>query len=79
MRNSWTDERLDDGFNHVGAEIQAVRNEVKSVKHDVQSLRGEVHDGFSQMNARLDGLQRIFMQLCGGVIVALIGLIATQL
>lgn len=61
MRQSWTDERLDDlnnrvdnGFRRVGADLRA-------------------------LNARFDALQRTMLQIGGGVIVALVGLIATQL
>jgi hypothetical protein len=39
---------------------------------DLRGIRGE-------MNARFDALQRTMLQLGGGAIVALIGLIATQL
>ena len=39
---------------------------------DLRGIRGE-------MNARFDALQRTMLQLGGGVIAALIGLIATQL
>jgi hypothetical protein len=61
MRESWTDERLDDlshrmdeGFRRIDADLRA-------------------------LNARFDALQRTMLQVGGGVIVALIGLIATQL
>ena len=61
MRQSWTDERLDDlnhrvdeGFNRVDAELRA-------------------------LNGRFDALNRTLLQIGGGVIIALIGLIATQL
>jgi hypothetical protein len=61
MRQSWTDERLDDlntrvddGFRRVDADLR-------------------------ELNARFDALQRTMLQVGGGVIVALVGLIATQL
>lgn len=61
MRQSWTDERLDDlsqrmdsGFARVDADLRA-------------------------LNSRFDGLQRTMIQVGGGVIAALVGLIATQL
>lgn len=38
-----------------------------------------VDDELRAVNARLDGLQRTMLQIGGGVIVSLIGLIATQL
>jgi hypothetical protein len=65
MRESWTDPRLDD-MNH------RMEAGFRRVDEDVRGLRAE-------MNARFDGLQRTLLQLGGGVIAALIGLIATQL
>ncbi len=65
MRQSWTDERLDDLSQRMDAGF-------RRVDADVRELRAE-------MNARFDGLNRTLLQLGGGVIVALIGLIATQL
>jgi hypothetical protein len=61
MRQSWTDERLDDLNNRVDEGF-------KRVDADLRAL-----------NARFDGLQRTMLQVGGGVIVALVGLIATQL
>jgi hypothetical protein len=65
MRQSWTDERLDDLS-------QRMDEGFRRVDADVRELRTE-------MNARFDNLNRSLLQLGGGVIVALIGLIATQL
>jgi len=65
MRQSWTDERLDDLSQRMDAGF-------RRVDADVRELRAE-------MNARFDGLNRTLLPLGGGVIFALIGLIATQL
>jgi len=61
VRESWTDERLDD-----------FRGEVNRRFDKVDSELGRVND-------RLDGLHRAMLQIGGGIVVALIGLIATQL
>lgn len=65
MRESWTDERLDDGFARVSA--------------DISELRGEIRDLRKEMQQEFRSLQRLLVQLAGGIIVALLGVIATQL
>lgn len=72
MRNSWTDERLDDGFERVHADIALLRSESHSIREEVNSLRQEMHEGFG-------ALHRSLFQIGGGIIAALIGVIATQL
>jgi hypothetical protein len=65
MRETWTDERLDDLNGRVS-------DGFRRLDEDLRSLRGEV-------NARFDALQRTMIQLGSAMIAALIGLIATQL
>ena len=42
MRSTWTDERLDDGFDRLSAELVSVRREVGSVRDEVGSVREEI-------------------------------------
>jgi hypothetical protein len=97
MRESWTDERLDDGFERVSADIRSlhdevgglrkemrwefgsVRQEIGSVRQETGSLRQEMNARFEHMEARFDDLQRTLLQVGGGMIVALLGILATQL
>ncbi len=72
MRQSWTDERLDDGFDRVHADLRAVRGEVSS-------FRVETKERFDKVEERFDHWQRMFFQLGIGIFVALLGLLATQL
>lgn len=79
VRDSWTDERLDDmsrrmelGFAEVKTEL---RREIGSVRQEIGSVRGEI----GAMNDRLHSMQRMMIQFQGILIAALIGLIATQL
>jgi hypothetical protein len=83
MRESWTDARLDD----FRAETA---NRFDAVDQRFDSLERRMDDGFNRVNAdlralreetnsRFDSMQRTLLQMGGGVIVALIGLIATQL
>jgi len=80
MRESWTDERLDDGFRRTEADIRGLRSEVSDLRTE---LKGEINGLRAEMNSRFDGLQRTMLQVGGGMIAALIagfmGLIATQL
>lgn len=101
MRESWTDERLDDGFDRVSADIQllrdetgalrrelrqelrqeigSVRQETCSVRQETGSLRLEMNSRFEHLESRFDDLQRTLLQVGGGMIVALLGILATQL
>lgn len=94
MRESWTDERLDDGFDRVSADIQLLRDEtgalrrelrqelrqeIGSVRQETGSLRQEMNGRFEHLEGRFDDLQRTLLQVGGGMIVALLGVIATQL
>jgi hypothetical protein len=72
MRESWTDARLDDFAKHTDRRFD-------EVDRRFDSLERRMEGGFSDINARFDALQRTLLQLGGGVLVALIGLIATQL
>jgi hypothetical protein len=65
MRVNWTDERLNDLSHRMDAGFNRV-------DADLRELRGE-------MSSRFDALQRTLILAAGGVIAALIGLIATQL
>jgi hypothetical protein len=79
MRESWTDARLDDFAAHTDRRFDAVDQRFDAVDQRFESLERRMEHGFAEMNARFDALQRTLLQLGAGVIVALIGLIATQL
>lgn len=100
MRNSWTDERLDDGFDRVHSEfarvhsefaqvhsefdrvhsdLREIRGEMRDIRGEMSSFRIETNARFEHLEGRFDDLQRTLMQVGGGMIVALLGIIATQL
>jgi hypothetical protein len=72
MRESWTDARLSDFAAHTDRRFEALERRVdegfRRVDADMRALNG-----------RFDSLQRTMLQIGGGVIAALVGLIATQL
>ena len=61
VRESWTDERMDDFARNVERRFDKVDHELHRV------------------NDRLDALHRGLFQVGGGIIVALVGIIVTQL
>jgi len=69
MRESWTDERLDD------FRAETARR--------FETLERRVDDGFNRVDARFDALQRTLLQVGGGLIATLVagffGVIITQL
>jgi uncharacterized protein Yka (UPF0111/DUF47 family) len=87
MRESWTDERLDDGFDRVSADIQLLRKETGALRKELRqelrqetgALRQEMNGRFEHLESRFDDLQRTLLQVGGGMIVALLGILATQL
>jgi len=79
MRQSWTDERLDE-FR------ESVNRQFASVDKRFDETNRRMDAGFTQLNERLDGLHRVLLQTMVafgvgllGLIAALIGVIATQL
>lgn len=72
MRESWTDKRLDDFAAHVDQRFDAVDKRF-------ENLERRTEDGFARIDSRFDSLQRTLIGLGGTMIVALLGIIATQL
>jgi hypothetical protein len=82
-RAAWTDERLDDlaeamrtGFDRVHQDLRDLRGDVTAVRSegrdDIATLRTEIHSGFDRLNSKMD-------RFGGGIIIALIGVIAAIL
>ena len=86
MRESWTDDRLDDlakrmdaGFDRVDVDLRGLRGEMKAgferVDGKFRALRGEVRSEMGQLNARFDACYRVLLMSSVGTVVALLGLI----
>lgn len=75
MRESWTDERLDDFRDEVSRRFDEVDRRFDKVDIEFRALRME-------MNGRFDSLQRTLLQIAGGTIATLLagfaGIIITQ-
>ena len=68
MRSTWTDSRLDDFAKHTDQRFDKLERAVGEVRAEVIGVRGEVH-----------ALQRTIIGVGGGLMAAVIGVIATQL
>lgn len=86
MRESWTDERLDDFAKHVDHRFDRVDRRFEEVYRrfeEVDRRFDKVDTELNRVNDRLDGLHRTLLQMAGGTIATLIagfaGVIATQL
>lgn len=89
MAQEWTDWRLDDlnkkvdrGFEHADSEACALRLEMRT---EFTQLRGEMKEGFTRIDQRLDSVQRTMVQgviaMTGATLAgfsAIFVLIATQ-
>lgn len=79
MRDSWTDERLDDFAKHVDHRFDEVDRRFGDVDRRFDKVDAELH----RVNDRLDALHRTLLHFAGGAIATLIagiaGFIATQL
>jgi len=72
MKESWTDDRLDDFAKHVDRRFDHVDQRFDRIEKDVRELRADVNSNFK-------ALQRTLYLTGGGIIAALIGVIGTQL
>jgi flagellar motor component MotA len=90
MRQSWTDDRLDDlshrmneRFDHFEAEMN---RRFERVEGEMREIRTEMREDNRAIQTNLDSLQKLAIRVGGailaaslGMLAALIGLIATQL
>ena len=82
-RAAWTDERLDDLAEAMRTGFARLDQDIRDVRSDVANLRGEMHLGFGQVREEINGLRTelrtVMFRVGGGVIVGLLGVIATIL
>jgi hypothetical protein len=85
VRESWTDERLDDlnakvdrGFDRIDADLRALRVETRT---EFTALRGEMKAGFDRVDerfekidARFEALHRLLFRSAVVLVAALVGL-----
>jgi hypothetical protein len=83
VRETWTDERLDDLKESVGDIARRMDAGFAESRVEAAAIRKEMREGFRAVDARFDALHHTIIQIGGGMAAAfcaaLIGLIATQL
>ena len=86
MRESWTDDRLDDLNGKVDAlrlemrtEFKAVRGEMKAGFDKIDGRFDKIDERFEKMDERLLQIYQTMVAFCGVAMAALIGFIATQI
>jgi len=72
-------EAVEHRFDVIDQRFKAVEQRLGAVEQRLGAVEHRMDEGFRALNARFDAFQRGLFQVGGGIIVALIGLIATQL
>jgi hypothetical protein len=78
MRQSWTDDRLDDFRAETQRRFDEADKRFDRVENSIKDLSGEMHARFDSMDARFDSLQRVMLQFSGTLVIAAIGFMITQ-
>jgi hypothetical protein len=68
MRQSWSDDRLDDLNRRVDDGFRDLRAEIRGVRGEVSGLRAEIHEGRRHVDDRFDRLNQTLMVIGGGLI-----------
>lgn len=79
MRESWTDERLDDFRAETARRFDEVERRFDRLDARIDDQFGRVDDRFGHLEGRIDGLQRAIVFSNTAIFTAMLGLIATQL
>jgi hypothetical protein len=90
MREAWTDERLDDGFDRVSADIQSLREEMGAMRvelrqeigsvrvalrEEIGSVRVELREEIGSLRQGLDELRNVLMYVGGAMVVGMLGVL----
>jgi hypothetical protein len=83
VRESWTDDRLDDLNQRVAGLSHRMDSRFDRVDTRFDAIDAKFDARFGSMDAKFDAMQRLMIQVGGGIIATLLasfaGLIATQL
>lgn len=86
MLERWNDDKMDalaSKVDGLGAQMEKgfarVDADMRETKSEIAAVRGEMKEGFSRIDARFERMQRQMLQFYGVLIVAMAGVIASQL
>lgn len=71
--------KTDRRFDEVDRRLDEVDRRFDGIDKRFEAVERRMENGFGELNARFDAMQRALFQIGGGMIAALVGLIATQL
>jgi division protein CdvB (Snf7/Vps24/ESCRT-III family) len=77
MRQTWTDERMDDLSRRMDAGFARNDADLRSVNARIDARFEGMDARLDAINARFDAMQRTTLQVGGGMIAALLGVMAT--
>ncbi len=83
VRETWTDERLDDLKAGTERGFDGVKGEIREVRGEIGELRGEIRELRTETNARFDSMQRtmiigfatLFASVVGSVVAGVLAAI----
>lgn len=73
VRDSWTDERLDDFKDNIDHRFDEVDRRFDRAECEIRELRVEMHAGFDALNARFDAMQRTMIVGFAGIAASIVG------
>jgi hypothetical protein len=87
MRESWTDERLDDFRGETARRFDMLERRVDEgfnrvdvdMRREFTAVRSEMNERFAGLGDRLAAMHRLMIQFCGGSLVTFGGVLITLL
>ena len=82
-RGDWTEPRLDDRFDHIDGELSALRQDMRDLRselrNDMRGLEAGFRDSEGGLRGEIRDLRSTIHWFGGGMMLALIGVIAAIL
>jgi predicted nucleic acid-binding Zn-ribbon protein len=79
-RGAWTDQRLNDRFDHLDGEISDLRQDMRALRGEVVALRSELRGEIAELRDELRGeiteVRSLMVRLHATTLVVMVGLFA---